>query len=177
VEQTKAPQKGRLTDLFSIERLERRMTTNERTWRPKMGDKVMVTGLIGIEGPSVVTATPPQLEADWYWIENYSRAVHIRNLDPVYEDERKNGSLGLGRMMKVGDEVYKATSVKSRITAIKTNGVIVSTPIGGEDVYYTLVERRIKDEGRKARKVTQPSTLQLRGKWSGVGSKMTGGIV
>lgn len=126
-------------------------TSNETL---KMGDKVMIVGLIGKEGPGEIVATPPQLLDGWYWVktsDGQQLVVHIRNLDRVYENERKPGSTG--RMMKVGDEVLKQTSVKARIVAINNDGRIITSHAGAKmDVWYTHVERRIKDEGRKARR-------------------------
>lgn len=68
---------------------------SEREWKPKVGDKVKVVGVGGwMEGAGRITS-PGEGIPSWYWVQRQtpggyqSQQIHIRNLDPVLEDERK----------------------------------------------------------------------------------------
>ena len=59
---------------------------NRENWKPKLGDKVMVVGHLSLSGIGEISSQIG-LQPEWFWISN--NRVHIRNLDPVLEDERK----------------------------------------------------------------------------------------
>ena len=116
---------------------------SEREWKPKVGDLVMVIGHPSFSGRGRITSQIG-LQPEWFWIAEWQR-VHIRNLDPVLEDERK----GAPRPpIKNGD----AVEVFCRVVAGDGYATIQYEQLRLDSPRVRQIERRGPNLGREARK-------------------------
>lgn len=121
-------------------------------WTPKVGDRVRVTGF-AVSGTASgaffngVEAEVDDVDGDFVWVFDGYR-THIRNLDPVLEDERK----GAPRPKPIKGE----SLIVEFLARSGENVTITRTDENGIEHFETeilrrQIERRISDRGREAR--------------------------
>ncbi len=122
---------------------------SEREWKPKVGEKVKVTGHGGHTSVRLVTflgdrETVSSVTPDGFvGVRSDTVFVHSRLCDPVLEDERK----GAPRPKPVNGE-----DVVAVLTVPFQWGRFSSLTIRYQDAEIRQIERRKDNKGREARK-------------------------
>ena len=127
---------------------------SEREWKPKVGERVAVIGLGQHDFTSVIKNERLGW-SDWFELvaqHDRPRYVHLRNLDPVLEDERT----GKPRPpIQKGEEVEVTFKGQCYLAGC---GLMILNPRGwiylvmASDPRVRQIERRRENRGREARK-------------------------
>lgn len=124
---------------------------SEQEWRPKVGEYVKVVGVSWAKEARITLPGEFPEGSGWYWVLDGEQCgpIHLRNLDPVLEDERR----GAPRLWKAGDLAHRHHTYTVTVVDLKADGTPCNYSGPHDGGYrYEFIERRKQDLGREARK-------------------------